>query len=68
MAHEKRRILRRPEPEVSIGSTAARLLRALMPAITLRLILRALIGVVLFFCGLVFGIWPIIRFRRRVPE
>jgi len=31
---------------------------------TPRLILRVLLGVLLFFCGIVFGIWLIIRFRR----
>ena len=27
-------------------------------------IIRALLGVLLFFCGILFGVWLIIRFRR----
>ena len=46
------------------GSTAAKPLRALIPPITPGLILRALLGLILFFCGIVFGVWLIIRFRR----
>jgi preprotein translocase subunit SecF len=30
-----------------------------------RLVFRALLGVLLFFCGIIFGVWLIIRFRRR---
>jgi hypothetical protein len=29
-----------------------------------RLFFRALLGVLVFFCGIVFGVWLIIRFRR----
>jgi len=46
------------------GSTAAKQSRALIPPITPRLILRALLGLVLFFSGIVLGVWLIIRFRR----
>jgi len=46
----------------------ARGLRALLPPITLRLILRALLGVLLFFCGIVLGAWLIFRFRRHVQD
>jgi len=35
---------------------------------TPRVILRALLGVLLFFCGIVFGVWLIIRFRRRIQD
>lgn len=44
-------------------STASKL-RALIPPLTPRFILRALLGLVLFFCGIIFGVWLIIRFRR----
>jgi hypothetical protein len=35
---------------------------------TLRLFFRVLLGVLLFVCGLILGVWLIIRFRRRHPE
>ena len=41
-------------------------LRSLIPPITPRLIFRAILGVLLFFCGIVFGVWLIIRFRRHI--
>jgi hypothetical protein len=46
------------------GAAARRRLRALIPPITPRLIFRAILGVLLFFCGIVFGAWLIFRFRR----
>lgn len=46
------------------GSTARKLGRALMPPVTPGLILRVLLGVLLFFAGIVLGVWLIIRFRR----
>jgi hypothetical protein len=45
-----------------------RRLRALLPPITPGLILRALLGVLLFFCGIVLGAWLIFRFRRHVQD
>ncbi len=45
-----------------------RRLRALLPPITPMFILLALLGVLLFLCGLVYGVWLIIRFRHRHPE
>ena len=51
-----------------MGAAAGRQLRALIPPITPRLIFRALLGVLLFFCGIVFGAWLIIRFRRYVDD
>jgi hypothetical protein len=36
--------------------------------ITPRVIFRALLGVFLFFCGIVFGIWLIFRFRRHIQD
>lgn len=50
------------------GAAAARQLRALILPITPRVIFRALLGVFLFLCGIVFGIWLIIRFRRHVQD
>jgi hypothetical protein len=35
---------------------------------TLRLFFRALLGVLLFGCGLILGVWLIIRFRRHQPD
>lgn len=55
-------------PGPAVGVDGARGLRALLPPITLRLILRALLGVLLFFCGIVLGAWLIFRFRRHVPD
>ena len=49
----------------AMGAAAGRQLRALIPPMTPRVIFRALLGVLRFFCGIVFGIWLIIRFRRR---
>ena len=46
------------------GSTASKQLRALIPPITPQFILRALLGLVLFFSGIILGVWLIIRFRR----
>jgi hypothetical protein len=51
----------------SARSAAAELLRAIRPKITPALILRALLGVLLFFVGIIFGCWLIIRHRRRYP-
>ena len=50
------------------GAAAGQQLRALIPPITPRLIFRALLGVLLFFCGIVFGAWLIIRFRRHFHD
>jgi hypothetical protein len=55
-------------PGPAVGANDARELRALLPPITLRLILRALLGVLLFFCGIVLGAWLIFRFRRHVQD
>ena len=38
--------------------------RTLIPPITPKVIFRALFGVLLFFCGIVLGVWLIIRFRH----
>jgi uncharacterized membrane protein YqaE (UPF0057 family) len=35
------------------------------PPITPVLILKVLLGIVLFFSGIVLGVWLIIRYRRR---
>lgn len=55
-------------PGPAVGANDARGLRALLPPITLQLILRALLGVLLFFCGIVLGAWLIFRFRRHVQD
>ena len=55
-------------PGPAAGVNDARGLRALLPPITLRLILRALLGVLLFLCGIVLGAWLIFRFRRHVQD
>jgi hypothetical protein len=51
-----------------IGAAAGQRLRALIPPITPRVIFRALLGILLFFCGIVFGAWLIIRFRRHIQD
>jgi hypothetical protein len=48
----------------AMGATAARSLRALMPPLTPKVIFLALLGVLLFSCGIILGFWLIIRFRR----
>jgi len=55
-------------PGPAVGVNDARGLRALLPPLTPRLILRALLGVLLFFCGILLGAWLIFRFRRRVQD
>jgi hypothetical protein len=50
------------------GTAAGRQLRGLMPPITLGVIFRALCGVLLFFCGIIVGVWIIIRYRRRIQD
>jgi hypothetical protein len=51
-----------------MAATAGRHLRALMPPMTPMVLLRALLGVLIFFCGIVFGVWLIIRFRRHIQD
>jgi len=51
-----------------MGAAAGQQLRALKPPMTPRVIFRALLGVLLFFCGIVFGAWLIIRFRRHIDD
>jgi uncharacterized membrane protein YfcA len=55
-------------PGSMMGAAAGRQLRALILPMTPRVILRALLGVFLFLCGIVFGVWLIIRFRRHVQD
>jgi hypothetical protein len=40
-------------------------LRELLPPITPGFVLRAILGAILFLCGILYGMWLIIRFRRR---
>lgn len=51
-----------------IRAAAGRQLRALIPPITPGMIFRAVLGVLLFFCGIIFGVWLIIRFRRHIEH
>ena len=51
----------------AIGTAAARRWRELLPPITPGLFFRALLGVLLFLCGIVAGVWIIIRYRRQLP-
>jgi hypothetical protein len=50
------------------GAATGRQLRALMPPTTAKVFFRALLGVLLFFCGIVFGVWLIIRLRRHIQD
>jgi len=43
-------------------------LRSLLPPATPRFIFRAILGVLLFFCGIVLGVWLIFRYRRQLPS
>lgn len=49
-------------------AASGRQLRALIPPMTPRVIFRALLGVLLFCCGIVAGVWLIIRSRRHSQE
>jgi hypothetical protein len=51
-----------PAPEVN----KARQLRALVPPMTPRVVFRLILGVLLFFCGIVLGVWLIFRLRGRM--
>ena len=51
-------------PDPAAAENDAPQLRALLPPITLKMILRALLGVLLFFCGIVLGALRMLRFRR----
>ena len=55
-------------PGPSVGVNDAPQLRELLPPITPRLILRALLGALLFLCGIVLGAWLIFRFRRHIQD
>jgi hypothetical protein len=50
-----------------MGTAAGRQLRALMPSMSPGVIFRMLLGVLLFLCGIIFGVWLIIRSRRQDP-
>lgn len=52
------------EPGPGVGVKDTRPLRALRPPLTPGLILRAVLGVLLFFVGLVLGVWLVFRSRR----
>ena len=69
MSGRERGIMTKPGRHVEEkGATAARQWRALIPPITPGLILRALLGAFLFLCGIVLGVWLIIRFRLRSQD
>jgi hypothetical protein len=51
-----------------MGTAARKQLRALMPPITPGVFFRALGGILLFLCGIVLGVWLIIRTRRHIQE
>jgi hypothetical protein len=52
----------------SVRSAVTAGLKALRPPITPMLILKVLLGLLLFFCGVIYGIWLIIRHRRTLPD
>jgi hypothetical protein len=69
MTNRGRRMRSKPgSPGSSVGADGAPELRKLLPPLTPRFILRALLGVLLFFCGIVLGAWLIFRFRRQVQD
>lgn len=51
----------------SVKSAGVKVFQAIRPPITPALILRALLGVLLFVLGILGGVWLIIRYRRRLP-
>ncbi len=51
-----------------MGVASERQPRALTPPMTPRVIFRALLGVLLFFCGIIAGVWLVIRSRRHSQE
>ena len=69
MSDKERHMPGKPERGgLGVGATALGRLRAQIPPVTPRLLLRALLGALLFFCGIVSGAWLIIRFRRRAQD
>ena len=60
---QRRKITPGAPGSVTRGTLASQL-RSLLPPVTPRLIFRALLGVLLFFCGIVLGAWLLFRFRR----
>ena len=60
MTDEEHRPMRGPQPHKAAGSP----LRTPIPPVTPRLILLAILGVLLFLCGIIYGVWLIVRFRR----
>jgi hypothetical protein len=56
------------QPRETQQGQPAQQLRSLIPPMTPRLIFRALLGALIFFCGIVFGVWLIIRFRRKIED
>lgn len=61
-----RAILERLKNSVRSMVTAG--LKVIKLPVTPMLILKALLGILVFFIGIICGIWLIIRYRRRVPE
>jgi hypothetical protein len=61
MTNKMRHTLSRPEP--SDNAEAVKRIPGLIPR-TPGTIFRAFLGVLLFFCGILLGVWLIIRFRR----
>jgi hypothetical protein len=59
----------KPESPGSAGRVNdAQQLRGLLPPITLRFIARALLGVLMFLCGIALGAWLIFRSRRHIQD
>ena len=55
-------------PGSAVGANAAEQLRGLLPPITVRFIFRAILGALLFLCGIVLGAWLIFRSRRHIQD
>ncbi len=68
MAGRQRHTMSEPgSPGRAAGVVDVRQLRALLP-MTPRVILRALLGMFLFFGGIVLGAWLLFRFRRHLQD
>ena len=65
MPGRQRQLMSKPGSSTpGAGVKDTRRLRALLPPLTPGVVFRALLGVLLFFIGIVWGVWLILRFRR----
>ena len=69
MPGRQRQLTSKPGPSgPPAGAKATRRRHALLPPLTPGVIFRALLGVLLFFLGILWGAWLILRFRRHTKD